>query len=317
MLLAVNYHYIREDFYTPFPAIFGKTPKQFKDQLGQLDKLGTFISAEQLNGAIREGKSLPEKSILLTFDDGLKEQAEIAVPILNEMGVPATFFINTKVLVEPTVLNVHLIHIVRSLLSPKAILEIVLEHDAYKALNKQEKEQHRALGVAHYLYDEAENAYLKYILNFALDRTEVMRLFQKLFKQVLGLDGEKAHQKLYLNTEDLKDLAKFQGIGSHSHDHLPIGTLSEAEARAEVLRSKQILENIQLKINGFSYPYGSKEAIGTSQKWLGELGFSFAVTMNRGVNNNLDTPFLLKRCDNNDVIGGKSYQPELIKPFLL
>lgn len=126
MLLSVNYHYIRESFEAPFPAIFGKTPEQFEAQIEELSKYGSFISADQLDDAVRQGKALPERSIFITFDDGLKEQLEFAVPILDKLGVPACFFINTKALSDSSLLNVHLIHLVRSQLAPEAILEELL-----------------------------------------------------------------------------------------------------------------------------------------------------------------------------------------------
>lgn len=47
MLIAVNYHYIRESFEAPYPAIFGKTPAELRSQLEQLGKAGSFVSADQ------------------------------------------------------------------------------------------------------------------------------------------------------------------------------------------------------------------------------------------------------------------------------
>lgn len=316
MLLSVNYHYIRESFEAPYPAIFGKSPDQFEKQILELSKYGSFISADQLEDSIKLGKSLPEKAILITFDDGLKEQLQYAVPILNRMGVPACFFINTKALTDTSLLNVHLIHLVRSQLAPEIILEELLKHPSYLNLTETEKASHRNLGITHYRYDEPENAYLKYILNFGLSREDVMALFQHLFHSVLAWDMNAVHADLYLNKADLKVLGQSQYIGSHSHDHLPVGVLDETLAKEEVGRSKSILEETGHQIKGFSYPYGSKEAVGNVHQWLEQYDFSFAVTMNRGFNTDINEPFLLKRCDNNDVPGGKSFSPSLLNGFL-
>lgn len=43
MLIACNFHYIRESFETPFPSIFGVTPQQFEHQLDLLAHHGEFI----------------------------------------------------------------------------------------------------------------------------------------------------------------------------------------------------------------------------------------------------------------------------------
>lgn len=57
-----------------------------------------FISLEEIIRALLQHKSLPEKSVAFTLDDGLWDQAEIAAPIFVEFNCPATFFIITGML---------------------------------------------------------------------------------------------------------------------------------------------------------------------------------------------------------------------------
>ena len=90
MLCVGNYHYIRTGFKAKYPSIFGFTPSQFKMQLENLSKYGEFISQPELLQKIEQ--PLQKNYILITFDDGLKEQYEIAKPILDEMGIPFIFF---------------------------------------------------------------------------------------------------------------------------------------------------------------------------------------------------------------------------------
>lgn len=316
MLLIVNFHYIRDNFDYPYPAIFGKTPNQFRDQLEKLALIGNFVSTSDILASIQKGEELPQRSIMVTFDDGLKEQLEFAQPILNEMGIPACFFINTKTLDQKELMNVHLIHLVRSLLAPEIILKEILQDVHYKALSDSEKTMHRSLGVTHYRYDKEENAFLKYILNFVLKPTTILSIFRRLFLENLGLDMEKIHQKLYLNDEEIQRLNQIHEIGSHSHDHLPLGNLEDKEARRLIELSRNKLLSLGIIPRAFSYPYGSKEAIGNSYQWLSQFGFNFALTMERGINIDFKNPLLLKRCDNNDVPGGKYYNQALIKDFV-
>ncbi len=93
MLIVSNYHYIREDFTAKHPSIFGLTPKQFRLQMEELSKAGSFISQKDLLKF--RNKKFDKNYILITFDDGLKEQYELAKPILDAMGIPFIFFINT------------------------------------------------------------------------------------------------------------------------------------------------------------------------------------------------------------------------------
>jgi peptidoglycan/xylan/chitin deacetylase (PgdA/CDA1 family) len=42
-----------------------------------------------------DGAALPRNPVMITFDDGYRSCRDIALPILRELGVPATFFIAT------------------------------------------------------------------------------------------------------------------------------------------------------------------------------------------------------------------------------
>ena len=96
MLAAINFHYIRDSFESKFPAIYGQTPAQFEQQLKVLASIGEFVSAEDIKDYIQKDIALPNRSIVITFDDGLKEQYDNALPILDKLGIPAIFFCEYK-----------------------------------------------------------------------------------------------------------------------------------------------------------------------------------------------------------------------------
>ncbi|RYE19442.1 MAG: hypothetical protein EOP51_19865, partial [Sphingobacteriales bacterium] len=260
MIFAVNYHYIRNSFEAPYPSIFGKTPEDFEKQLLEFKRIGSFASANDLHTAITKGTSLPEKTFLITFDDGLAEQYELAWPVLKKHSIPAVFFINTKVLETPVVLNVHRIHLVRSVVSPKDLshqFKAALKDDALI----QDTGEIRKRGVAHYLYDTPEVAELKYLMNFIVPPAELNNIMNDIFCDVFGKKEEEIHSRLYMNKEQVKELGEFGFIGSHGHDHLPMGLLTLEEQKMQAGKSKLILEQvIGAEINGFSYPYGSLDS---------------------------------------------------------
>jgi peptidoglycan/xylan/chitin deacetylase (PgdA/CDA1 family) len=46
--------------------------------------------------ALRDaGRALPRRAVVVTFDDGYDDNHDLALPILREFGVPATFFVST------------------------------------------------------------------------------------------------------------------------------------------------------------------------------------------------------------------------------
>lgn len=73
------------------------TPDQFESHLALLRQAGyETISLEQLAYALTQQAPLPPKPIILTFDDGYRDQYENAFPLLRKYGYTATFFIFTE-----------------------------------------------------------------------------------------------------------------------------------------------------------------------------------------------------------------------------
>ncbi len=97
------YHYIstppadadiyRVDLSTP--------PDLFAAHLDRLTAEGyTTISLYQLLAYLTQGAALPEKPVVITFDDGYRDTYENAFPRLQEHGMTATFFVVTDFLDE-------------------------------------------------------------------------------------------------------------------------------------------------------------------------------------------------------------------------
>jgi peptidoglycan/xylan/chitin deacetylase (PgdA/CDA1 family) len=93
------YHYISEpppdaDNYRLDLSI---APHVFADHMAYLHRAGyTTISLYHLLDALTWGRSLPEKPVILTFDDGYRDNYENAFPILQHYGFTAAFFILTE-----------------------------------------------------------------------------------------------------------------------------------------------------------------------------------------------------------------------------
>jgi len=68
--------------------------EQFEAQMNYLTKENFHpISLRELTNWLT-GQPLPEKSVAITFDDGLSSDFSIALPILKRHGFTATFFVN-------------------------------------------------------------------------------------------------------------------------------------------------------------------------------------------------------------------------------
>jgi peptidoglycan/xylan/chitin deacetylase (PgdA/CDA1 family) len=75
------------------------TPATFEAQLKVLKDGGySAITARQLAEYHEKGTPLPARPVMITFDDGWKNQYEYAAPLLRKYGFVATFFVNPQLI---------------------------------------------------------------------------------------------------------------------------------------------------------------------------------------------------------------------------
>ncbi len=298
-LLIVNFHYIRDEAYEG--GIYPRTPRELAEQVDVLGRHYRFIAPAEL-AAMVGGERREGNFCLLTFDDGLKEQMT-ALELLRRKGVPAAFYVTTGPIRDRKVADVHKLHHIRSILSDAQLYGHIGQRMDLSAVRYPENID------SLYRYDPPESKKLKYLLNFILSGEEKERVVGQLFAD---LADEAAYSKsLYMDGDDLRKLAALDYLGAHSDAHLPLATLSEEEMRKDTQACLDFLrqECGPQALHSISYPFGGPKAV--SQKVAevsASYGFSFGLTMFRGVNElaDLETPFLLKRVDTNDAPGGKS-----------
>jgi peptidoglycan/xylan/chitin deacetylase (PgdA/CDA1 family) len=70
------------------------TPGNFTRQMRCLAANGYHtIALTDLAAYLRGGKPLPPRAVVLTFDDGWRDQYDVALPVLRKTGLTATFFV--------------------------------------------------------------------------------------------------------------------------------------------------------------------------------------------------------------------------------
>ncbi len=98
-LVVVNYHRIAELSDPPLDrGLWSATPDSLSDQLGLLQREFDVIAADEIERALREPRG---RRVLITFDDGYRDNYELALPALRRAGLPATFFLSTGFLDRP------------------------------------------------------------------------------------------------------------------------------------------------------------------------------------------------------------------------
>lgn len=223
--------------------------------------------------------TLPPRALCVSFDDGYADNATVALPMLREAGVPATFFIATDYLDGGMMFNDRIIESVRRWpageheLGLDGIERVVLDTpvsrvDACNALIRKAKylapPEREAL--AHRL---AERAASSLPADLMMSRAQVLELSQA------GME-----------------------IGGHTAGHPILARLGDQEALEEIRRGRTALEDmIGEPVCLFAYPNGKpgQDYDGRHVAMVRDLGFRAAMSTAWGAASRHSDPYQLPR----------------------
>jgi peptidoglycan/xylan/chitin deacetylase (PgdA/CDA1 family) len=80
------------------PTLRSASPAQFAEQMSYLARNYRVLSIEDVLEAYTSASDLPPRSVLVSFDDGYRDFAEDAWPVLHRLGLPAVLFVATDYL---------------------------------------------------------------------------------------------------------------------------------------------------------------------------------------------------------------------------
>ena len=104
-VMFVMYHYVRDLEDSRYPLIKGLSTVDFIKQIEYLHKMYRIISMEEVIYSIDNNRTLPNNSVVLTFDDGYIDHYLNVFPVLDRLGIQGSFFIPVRPVVERIVLN--------------------------------------------------------------------------------------------------------------------------------------------------------------------------------------------------------------------
>lgn len=91
--VVLQYHHVGDST----PAITSVTPDRFREHLDILEQGGYHvISLAQLMQALAERTPLPDKAVVITFDDAYLNIFDNAWPMLRQRNIPFTVFVNSE-----------------------------------------------------------------------------------------------------------------------------------------------------------------------------------------------------------------------------
>ena len=247
-----------------YPEIKGLAYDLFEKQLKFFKENFSVVTMQDVIEAV-QGKQLPNKALLLTFDDGYIDNYTVAMPLLKKYSMQGSFFIPGKTFTENVLLDVNKIHFVlanannpKELVSDiNALLDSARQTAEYKDLPSN-VDLYTQYGIAN-RFDNADVVFCKRILQTAIPEKLRNEMSSKLFAKYVGISESNFARELYMNPDQIqcmKDNGMF--IGIHGYDHYWLGNLQKEQMQQDVDKAlKAMAPFIDSNAWVMNYPYGS------------------------------------------------------------
>jgi len=280
-LRAINFHHIadRESIFTEGlrlttkPDVFENMLRYFVNHYNILD-INTIASGS-------DNVRLPQRPLLVTFDDAYVSAAQIGAPLCRKYGIPAVFFVSASLIDNNTLPLDNLICYIANTMGITVIENVCRKHFALSSGSIQ--------SVCSFL-----NGVLP---DFSYENRTALAC---ALASETGLDTSALAREagLFISRDQLKYLADngFH-IGNHTYSHVHCRHLDQRACEREIIHNKNVLEVATgTQVRAFSFPYGShKDATPTVLETLRSSGHEVGFLVESRPNTYTTNPFCYNR----------------------
>lgn len=276
MLRILAYHRIAEFKDTPAGACpnISATPSGFLHQMRHLAKHYRVVSMPEVLEAVERNTPLPDRAVLITFDDAYSDFGDVAWPILKQLRLPATLFVPTAYPDHPELkfwwerLYQAFAQTTRSELRDSPLGPL--------SLAKPDQRRRSLLAIVQYVPTRPYDAAMKMVDTVCA---------QLVDHPVKGPSVLSWYQLRQLASDGVT-------LGSHTKTHPIMTQISSRQIREEIRQSQEDLKReIGFALPIFCYPNGDHNEAVT--KLLRAEGISLAFTVLSG-ENHLESADLLR-----------------------
>ena len=259
----------------------------FEAQVAYLAKSYTVLNFKQAIEGLRERK-LPKNAVVVTFDDGYRDNYEIAFPILKKYQIPAIFFVVTGAVDQSVRIWWDEVAEAMKYLSLRSSLSREEMAKFPEWVNNQVTKLSNGFS-----YQYVANELVHALNNVALEERQGIR--NSLLELVNG--NMSSIQEMMLTWDQIKVMHHSgMSFGAHSHTHAFLDELNEADAQWEIQECVDSLERmLHTPVRFFAYPRG--RYTDRIRPLLNQAGIQAAVTTDEGQNRSTADLFKLKRLD--------------------
>ncbi len=273
-LVVLCYHRIEN--YTSDPVKITVSKKNFLKQINFLKEFARIISPNQLFESLKNRKNLPNRSVLLTFDDGYSSYEQTMDLLLKE-SISAIFFISLKkekywwdILSKILFDNQH-IEKSKYIKINNLLTEIGCQFKVEERISSNLMDMLRQWTVTDKTFPFNRNK----AFYFLAKEIENINHYKKsrMLDIVTSLSDEKRNFSYLLNEK----LINYHEIGYHTMNHYNLSKLSYNNQKVEIELGRKELESIinqQVKI--FAYPFGNRYHYNADTLKIVKRNFKFA-----------------------------------------
>lgn len=240
------------------------SPRLFERQVAFLARFYRVIRMDDLVEALDGGRLPPRNAVVITFDDGYRDNFEYAYPILRRYGIPAMFYLVTGSLDDGRPLwTSELRYVIDSRANGHlAIPALALEFDV-------------SIGAAR---EQAIRSLTRRLAALPRDaREEVLREMRRGART-----RSPSPRRTMLTWKEVKEMQRGgMDFGAHTVTHPLLPSIPLEEAQEEIAGSKGDLEaHLRAPVHHFSYPNPGDgvHANAAVRRLVADVGFATAVT---------------------------------------
>lgn len=224
--------------------------KDFKEEIEFLKRKYVFISIEEFYERFVRKDKFSGKEIVLTFDDGYKNNRTVAAPFLQSLGIPFAVFVSTGIVEQESFVPTYFIR--------SAILSNAISKIDVSALKRQ-----------FVLTPENRMSVVDVLIHFI--KTQNVKLVHEVITEIENQLGESNRAEIdchfgserILSWNEVEQLAcSGVTIGSHSVDHCILHrNQTDEEIIGQLKDSKQSIVDHIGECRFFAFPNGDNSSV--------------------------------------------------------
>ncbi|NDJ34473.1 MAG: polysaccharide deacetylase family protein [Chloroflexi bacterium] len=244
----------------------------FREQMAYIKAHHTPVLLSDLQDRLRSGK-IQGNLIVVTFDDGYENNFSVAWPILQELGVPATFFLSTGFIGGQRMFWVDQVEYIFNHTDVPSVQVDLPGHDNHCfELRSQRDRIHAVIMTKRVLKRMSPD-----------ERRSVLADIRRQAAVDLPADAPQPYACMSWNQINEMGADPLIEFGGHTVNHEILANLTPEDQRDEVLGAHEALKGVNSYRNLFAYPNGrSIDYNAATLQLMHELDYTCATSAEPG-----------------------------------